>query len=156
MLRHTAKAIGAALTLALPLTAGAHTAQQGGLQVVHPWVAPSEAGTTAIAHPTITNTGERAVVLTGAHAAVAESVRMIIDDARVTEITLKPGQTLAPEHFRLELRHLKTRLPKGKAVPVEFRLRDKAPMTFHVVVGRDTMKADSVVKAPRDQSRHDD
>jgi len=139
-----------AVLSALALTAGAaaHTTQQGDLQVVHPWVAPAQAGASTEAHPTLVNTGDAPLRLVGATSPAAESVELLRDGARVETIAIDPGATLAPPQFALRLRGLAVDLPAGRYVPLTLHLRDRAPVELRLAIGQDTMDPQRAVELP--------
>ncbi len=140
--------LAAALALGTTAPAAAHTAQKGGLQVVHPWVGPARAGEMTQGHPTLVNTGDQPITIAGASCPVAESVALIHQGREVSRVTIPPGETLTPESFRLRLHGLKTDFPEGKAVPVRFRIEGASAMQFHMAIGQGTMNPDEVVEMP--------
>lgn len=141
--------LAAALALGATAPAAAHTAQKGGLQVVHPWVGPARAGEMTQAHPTLVNTGDRPITITGASCPAAESVRLIHQGREVSRVTIPAGETLTPDSFQLRLHGLKADFPKGKAVPLRLRIEGMSGMAFHMAIGQGTMNPDEVIEMPR-------
>jgi copper(I)-binding protein len=130
--------------------AAAHTASEGSLKVVHPWLAPADAGTTTTAHPTLQNTGEQPLVITGARSKAARDIRLVRDGRPVERITLDGGETLGSDAVALELRGLTVDLPAGKAVPIRLELEDQPAVTVRFAIGRDTMDPNDTVRLPGD------
>lgn len=140
-------ALAATLWLAIAGSAGAHTQQQGDLQIVHPWVTPAQIGETATAHPTLANTGEAPIVIERAASPVAASVRMIFNGKTVDAVEIPVGATVTPEELKLVLTDLKVDLPEGKAAPVVLHLKGMEAMEVHMAIGQDTMNPEKVVTA---------
>lgn len=142
--------LGAMIAAALLAATGAaaHTASEGALTVIHPWLAPADAGATTTAHPTLQNTGEQRLVITGARTGAADSVRLVRDGRAVARITLDGGETLGSDAVALELRGLRVDLPAGKAVPIRLVLSDQPAVTVRFAIGRDTMDPSEIVSLP--------
>jgi copper(I)-binding protein len=142
-------ALAATLWLAIAGIAGAHTQQQGSLQVVHPWVTPAQKGETATVHPTLANTGEASIVIERAASPIAASVRMIFNGNTVDAVEIPAGATVTPEELMIELTSLKVDLPEGKAAPLVLHLHGMETMEVHMAIGQDTMNPEEVVTASR-------
>lgn len=128
--------------------AAAHSASEGALRVIHPWLAPADAGATTTAHPTLRNAGEQPLVITGARTGAADSVRLVRDGRAVDRITLDAGGTLGTDAVALELRGLTVDLPAGKAVPIRLTLDSQPGVTVRFAIGRDTMDPSETVSLP--------
>ena len=141
-------ALAGAASLALGAGALAHTSSAGGLQVVHPWVEPAEAGDNTTAHPTLVNKTEQAITLTRVTSKAAETIRMVRDGETAERVEIAGGATLPAKRFQLALRRLTVTLPEGQAVPVTFHRADNAPVTVELVIGRDTMDPEKTIGLP--------
>ena len=141
-------ALAGAASLALAAGALAHTSSAGGLQVIHPWVEPADAGANTTAHPTLVNKTERAITLTRVTGAAAETIQMVRDGETVQRVEIASGATLPGERFKLALRRLTVALPEGRAVPVTLHRADGEPVTVELAIGRDTMNPEKTVDLP--------
>lgn len=139
-------AAGLAFAILGAAGAAAHTTQDGNLQVTHPWVAPAEQGATTEGHPTLTNTGDSALEITGASSDAAHAVHLMLDGQKVDRVTLAGGETLSPQRFRLRLQDLTVALPAGKAVPVELHLDGRDPVQLRMAIGQNTMNPQEMVE----------
>lgn len=151
------QALALGLTLAVAATAGAlaHTEQQAGIMVTHPWVASTEAGGDTTGHPTIVNRGESAIELVNVTSAAAERVHLLLDGQSTETVTIGSGETLSPKRLEIRFEGLKMDLPTGKALPVTLHFADREAMDVHMAIGRDTMNPQQVVELPQGHHAED-
>jgi copper(I)-binding protein/Cu/Ag efflux protein CusF len=136
-------AVAAAIAIPIGANAWAHTAKRGNIEIIHPWVEPSE-GYSTRTHPTIWNEGEDPVTLVGAETSIADQM-LIIQDGLVLDKFVIAGEdvvSFGDEGLHLTLVGLKEPLEEGTHFPVTFRFDGAESIEFHMVVGESTMMPD--------------
>ena len=132
----------AAVVIVIGYGAGAwaHTAKMGSIEIIHPWVEPSESYSSR-AHPTISNEGENPITLIGAETSIAEQM-LIIREGLVLDKFVIAGEdvvSFGDDGLHLTLVGLKEPLADGTHFPVTFHFDGAESFEFHMVVGESTM-----------------
>ncbi len=147
----------AAMTVVIAISYGAgawaHTIQKGDIQIIHPWVEPSESYSTRT-HPTISNEEDDPITLVGAETSIAEQV-LIIREGLVLERLVIAGEdvvSFGEDGLYITLVGLKEPLEDGAHFPVTFHF-DGESLEFHMVVGESTMMPGmEMAEAPGDDT----
>ena len=133
-------AMAVAIAIAFGAGAWAHTAKKGNIEIIHPWVEPSE-GYSTRTHPTISNDGESPITLVGAETSIADQM-LIIHEGLVLDrfmIAAEDVVSFGEDNLHLTLVGLKEPLADGDHFPVTFRFDGGESFEFHMVVGESTM-----------------
>jgi len=146
MLRRSAAA-GIALLGLLGLAAPvpAHTSRVGALEIVHPWLAPADAGAEARIRLTLTNTGDRPITLGEVRTPVAARASFLRDGEPVAALTLAPGETLGPDQAGVALGGLRAALPEGLGIALTLVLSGGESVEITAAIGQDTMAPETLV-----------
>lgn len=139
----------------------AHTVEKGNILVIHPWVEPS-GGNDTLAHPTISNEGERALVLLRVETPVAEKVEVLRKGRPVTTLPIRGGDIIAFDSpdAQIKLVNLKQPLLEGTHFPARLVFTRNITVDLEMVVGQDTMLPDRNVSGvdmnPNDERDRED
>lgn len=104
--------------------AAAHGYAKNGLQVRHPWIPASTAGTVnGRAYLEIRNSAKDADWLIGATSPVAEQIELIDQEGKTARIEIAPRQRvlLEPRGGHLMIRGLRQSLRAGERIPLDLR-----------------------------------
>ena len=129
-----------ATLLLLPITASAHTAEKGNLQIIHPWSDAGAQGDTIVIHPTFMNNDEeKTYVITSAESSASGSVHFMKNGEVIEHLTLEPGDILSDEDITVQLINLKETLKTGDIISITLHFSDNTELTFKLGVGQETM-----------------
>ncbi len=131
-----------AIAIAIGYGAGAwaHTIEKGDIQIIHPWVEPSE-GYSTRTHPTISNEGDDPITFVGAETSIADQM-LIIREGLVLDRLVIVGEDIVSfgdDGLYLTLVGLKEPLEDGAHFPVTFHFDGSESIDFYMVVGESTM-----------------
>ncbi len=145
-----AKRLVAALVWALSMTlsVAAHMVEDGAVQVIHPWVEPSD-GENSRAFPTIANDGTEPLILTGAESAAAEAIAIVVDGREVARLEI-PAEDVVPFEVGeayLRLDGLSAPLEEGGAIAMTLKFEGRAPIEVTAVIGEDTAAPNTLAEA---------
>lgn len=118
----------------------AHTVEKGDVMIIHPWVEPSGGGDT-FAHPTISNEGDRPLVLLRIETSAAEKVDILRNGKAISNLLIKGGDIIAfdsPE-AQIKLTKLTEPLIEGTHFPARLVFTRNVNVDLEMVVGQDTM-----------------
>lgn len=146
--------VGAAVSPVL-----AHTVEKGDVMIIHPWVEPIS-GEDTYAHPTISNEGDRPLVLIRVETPISGAVEILRNGKAITNLAIRGGDVIDFDNSEAQIRLTKLTRPliDGTHFPARLVFTRNVNVDLEMVVGQDTMlmELSTSDKGESEEEHHDE